>query len=83
MSSDAMAIRNVQVGGRPWVQTLHEWVITVDHKRLDILYIVYALAFLAVAGAEAVIIRIQLMYPHNYFVSPQVFNRCSRCMGPR
>src|SRR5262250_3309637 len=75
MSSDAMAIPNVQVGGRPWVQVLHEWVITIDHKRLGILYILYALTFLVIAGAEAAIIRIQLMYPHNHFVSPQVFNR--------
>src|SRR5438094_5461040 len=75
MSSDAMPIQNVLVGGRPWVQTLHEWVITVDHKRLGILYILYALTFLVIGGAEAVIIRIQLMYPHNDFVSPQVFNR--------
>ena len=48
---------------------------TVDHKRLGILYILCALLFLAVAGSEAMIIRIQLMYPHNSFVSPQVFNR--------
>src|SRR5438876_813859 len=75
MSSDAMAIRNVQVGGQPWVEALHEWVTTVDHKRLGILYILYALFFLVIGGAEAVIIRIQLMYPHNDFVSPQVFNR--------
>src|SRR5262252_9313993 len=75
MSSDAMAIPNAQVGGRPWIQVLHEWVITVDHKRLGILYILYSLTFLVIAGAEAAIIRIQLMYPHNHFVSPQVFNR--------
>src|SRR5437870_9561630 len=75
MSSDAMAIQNVQVGGRPWVLALHEWVITVDHKRLGILYILYALTFLVIGGVEAVIIRIQLMYPHNHFVSPQVFNQ--------
>src|SRR5262249_57759790 len=77
MSSDgdAIAIRNVQVGGRPWIQVLHEWVITVDHKRLGILYILYALTFLLIAGVEVVIIRIQLMFPHNHFVSPQVFNR--------
>src|SRR5262244_4151374 len=75
MSSDAMAIPNAQVAGRPWVLTLHEWAITVDHKRLGILYILYALTFLVIAGAEAGIIRIQLMYPHNHFVSPQVFNR--------
>src|SRR5712672_4381953 len=76
MSSDAMAIhQETDVGSRPWVESLHGWVTTVDHKRLGILYILYALLFLAVAGSEAMIIRIQLMYPHNSFVSPQVFNR--------
>jgi len=44
-------------------------------QALGHLYILYALLFLAVAGSEAMIIRIQLMYPHNSFVSPQVFNR--------
>ncbi|HZV06599.1 MAG TPA: cytochrome c oxidase subunit I [Gemmataceae bacterium] len=57
------------------VDTLHEWVTTVDHKRLGILYIIYALLFLAFGGIEAIIIRIQLIRPHNTFVSPQVFNR--------
>ncbi len=31
--------------------------------------------FLLIAGIEAMIIRIQLIRPHNDFVSPQVFNR--------
>jgi cytochrome c oxidase subunit I len=76
MSSDVMAIhQGTDAGSRPWVETLHGWVTTVDHKRLGILYILYALLFLAVAGSEAMIIRIQLMYPHSSFVSPQVFNR--------
>src|ERR1700681_1506486 len=75
MSSDVMTIQTVKAAGRPWVETLHEWVITVDHKRLGILYIGYALVFLVVGGIEATIIRIQLMRPHNDFVSPQVFNR--------
>src|SRR4029453_10698522 len=75
MASDAVAISRTEVESRPWVDTLHEWVTTVDHKRIGILYIVYALVFLAIAGAEAIVIRIQLMYPHNDFVSPQVFNR--------
>ena len=75
MSSDAIAIQTAEATGRPWVETLHEWVTTVDHKRLGILYILYSLFFLVVAGLEAMIIRIQLMRPHNDFVSPQVFNR--------
>jgi len=75
MSSDAIAIPNAGTEARPWVEVMHEWVTTVDHKRLGILYIVYALIFLVVGGIEATIIRIQLIRAHNDFVSPQVFNR--------
>src|ERR1700690_2748192 len=75
MSSNAITIPGVQIDEKPWVDTLHGWLTTVDHKRLGILYIAYALLFLVVAGIEAIVIRIQLMSPHNDFVSPQVFNR--------
>ena len=54
---------------------LSEWFITVDHKKLGILYIVYALVFLLVAGVEALMIRVQLAVPNNDFVSPQLYNR--------
>ena len=60
---------------RPLVDTLHEWVTTVDHKRLGMLYILYGLVFLLVGGVEATVMRIQLIAPHEDFVSPQVFNR--------
>ena len=75
MSSDAIALNTAEAADRPWVATLHEWVTTVDHKRLGVLYILYALFFLVIGGIEATIMRIQLMRPHNDFVSPQVFNR--------
>src|ERR1700756_3445283 len=75
MSSNAITIPGIRTEGKPWVETLHEWVTTVDHKRLGILYVLYALGFLVIGGVEALIIRIQLMHSHNDFVSPQVFNR--------
>src|SRR6201998_502518 len=75
MSSDVMAIQTVGVSRRSWLEALNEWGTTVDHKRLGILYILYALLFLCIAGIEALIIRIQLIHAHNDFVSPQVFNR--------
>jgi len=75
MSSDAITIDFATEERRPWVETLHDWVTTVDHKRIGLLYVGYALLFLVLAGVEALIIRIQLMYPHNAFVGPQVFNR--------
>lgn len=58
-----------------FLEWLHGWVVTVDHKRLGILYMIYALFFLVVGGAEAMAIRIQLMYPDNHFLSPEVYNR--------
>jgi cytochrome c oxidase subunit I len=60
--------------GAAWLEWLHSWVVTVDHKKLGILYIVYALFFLLVAGAEAMAMRIQLAAPNNHFLSPEVFN---------
>jgi cytochrome c oxidase subunit 1 len=60
---------------RPIVEALHEWVTTVDHKRLGILYILYALFFLVIGGVEALVMRIQLIRPLNDFVSAEVFNR--------
>jgi cytochrome c oxidase subunit I len=75
MSTNAIAIDSLHSTGRPWTETVHEWVTTVDHKRIGILYILYALFLLVIAGIEALIIRIQLMHSHNNFVSAQVFNR--------
>src|SRR5580658_4817392 len=75
MSSESIAWLAPQAAGRPLVDKLHGWVATVDHKRLGILYIVYALIFLIIGGVEATVMRIQLIRPHNDFISPQVFNR--------
>ncbi|HEY4951109.1 MAG TPA: cytochrome c oxidase subunit I [Candidatus Acidoferrales bacterium] len=81
MSSESIVLGTVSESARSIGERLHEWVTTVDHKRLGILYILYALFFLVVAGIEAVIMRIQLIVPHNHFVSPQVFNRMMTMHG--
>jgi cytochrome c oxidase subunit 1 len=58
-----------------WRERLHEWIVTVDHKKLGLMYIGYGLIFLVVGGIEATLIRIQLLFPNNHFISPVVFNR--------
>ena len=75
MATDAITTLRADAASLPFVVRLHEWVTTVDHKRLGILYIVYALVFLIIGGIEAAIMRIQLIRPHNNFVSPEVFNQ--------
>src|ERR1700722_13898237 len=75
MSTDSIAWPGSREADRPLVDRLHDWVTTVDHKRLGILYIGYALVFLVIGGIEATVMRIQLIRPPKDFVSPQVFNR--------
>ena len=61
---------------RPGITALlHEWVVTTDHKRLGVMYIIAGLAFFVASGSMAALIRIQLAVPDNHFLSPQVFNR--------
>jgi len=63
------------------VTRLHGWVVTVDHKRLGIMYIVSGILFLLVAGSMATTIRLQLVVPNNHLVPPQVFNRLMTMHG--
>jgi len=58
-----------------WLEAANEWITTVDHKRIGLMYIGYALLFLLIGGFEAVLMRIQLAVPNNHFITPDVFNR--------
>ena len=51
------------------------WITTVDHKRIGILYGVTAFVFFLVGGVEALIMRVQLFWPEQSIVAPQVFNQ--------
>jgi cytochrome c oxidase subunit I len=81
MSSESIALTGVHEPSRPIGAVLHSWLTTVDHKRLGILYIVYAVIFLVIGGIEATIMRIQLLVPHNHFVSPEFFNQMMTMHG--
>src|ERR1700678_2764848 len=59
----------------PVLGKLHEWVVTVDHKRLGLMYIMGGLFFFLIAGLQAMTIRLQLAVPDAGIVPPQVFNR--------
>ncbi len=61
--------------GRDWTEILHEWVATVDHKKLGIMYVTSGIIFFVIAGLQAVLMRYQLAFPENDFLHPDVFNR--------
>jgi cytochrome c oxidase subunit I len=51
-----------------------DWLTTVDHKKIGILYMIAGLFFFVVGGLEAILIRIQLLKPMNDFVSADTYN---------
>jgi cytochrome c oxidase subunit 1 len=72
---ETIDVTPVQKPRQLFFEVLHDWVTTVDHKKIGLMYIAYSLVFLLVGGVEAIIMRVQLMVPHATFVSPQVFNQ--------
>ncbi|MEK4406758.1 cytochrome c oxidase subunit I [Sporosarcina psychrophila] len=55
--------------------TLWDWLTTVDHKKIGILYLLGGGFFFIVGGIEAMIIRLQLLTPNNDLVSAGIFNQ--------
>ena len=73
--SKPMFVPPSEAVARPFFDRVHEWIVTVDHKKLGLMYLCYGLLFLVVGGVEATAMRIQLALPNNHFVSPQTFNQ--------
>jgi cytochrome c oxidase subunit 1 len=58
-----------------WLDRVHEWVVTVDHKKLGIMYITSGLVFFLIGGLEALAVRAQLAVPGNDFLGPILYNQ--------
>lgn len=58
-----------------------DWLTTVDHKKIAMLYLIAGTLYLVQAGIMALFMRIQLMYPENNFISGQVFNEMMTMHG--
>lgn len=56
-------------------QGLLQWISTVDHKQIGILYLLMSVLFLLIGGFAALLMRIQLAVPNNTFLSPEVYNQ--------
>jgi cytochrome c oxidase subunit 1 len=51
------------------------WLTTVDHKKIGIMYLAAAAFFFLLGGLEALLIRLQLMYPSQNLFVGEVFNQ--------
>ena len=55
--------------------TVRSWLLTTDHKRIGILYLVSIFFFFLIATAAAVLIRIELVTPRADLLSAEMYNR--------
>src|SRR6266849_250291 len=55
--------------------TVRSWLLTVDHKRIAILYLVSITFFFAIGGLMAVLIRMELATPEGDLFQSDTYNR--------
>jgi cytochrome c oxidase subunit I len=51
------------------------WLLTVDHKRIAILYLITIAFFVSVGGAFAGLIRLELLTPKGDFLEAETYNK--------
>ena len=51
------------------------WITTVDHKKIGIMYSATAFIFFLIGGIEALLLRVQLGSPDNTFLSADAYNQ--------
>lgn len=57
-----------------WGHLWREWVTTVDHKKIGIMYLIGALAMLFRAGVDAIMLRTNLALPTAHLISAAEYN---------
>ena len=54
---------------------VRSWLLTVDHKRIAVLYLLSISFFFAVGGLFAVLVRLELLTPQGDLFQSEVYNR--------
>lgn len=55
--------------------SIKSWLLTVDHKRIGILYLISVTFFFAVGGFFAALIRLELLTPAGDLFQSETYNR--------
>ncbi|HKA53717.1 MAG TPA: cbb3-type cytochrome c oxidase subunit I, partial [Candidatus Binatia bacterium] len=54
---------------------IRSWLLTTDHKRIALLYLVSVTLFFFLGGAFAVLIRLELLTPQGDLVQAETYNK--------
>ncbi len=55
--------------------TVKSWLLTTDHKRIGILFLLTILFFFSIAAAAAALMRLELLSPQGHLVVPDTYNK--------
>jgi cytochrome c oxidase subunit 1 len=55
--------------------SVRSWLLTTDHKRIAILYLISIAAFFVLGGAMAGLLRLELATPHGDLVQAETYNK--------
>lgn len=58
-----------------WKHTVASWLLSVDHKRIGIMYLISISIFFLVGGTFATIFRIELLTPQGDFLQADTYNK--------
>ena len=70
----AVAIAAVLTRRHRWGWLWREWLTTVDHKKIGIMYLIAAMLGLFRGGVDALLLRTQLAVPQNTFLGAEHYN---------
>src|ERR1700752_3354732 len=56
-------------------QTVKSWLLTLDHKRIGILYLVSITVMFVIGGLAASMIRIELLTPEGDVLTHETYNK--------
>ena len=58
-----------------WAHTMESWLLTGDHKRIAIMYLISISAFFFLGSIAAAMIRIELTQPRGVLMESETYNK--------
>ncbi|WP_322486822.1 cytochrome c oxidase subunit I [Chloroflexus sp.] len=71
----------IRDNSRTFADWLKSWLLTVDHKRIAILYLLSINFFFLLGGLAATLVRVELITPQGDLMSSDVYNRAFTLHG--
>src|SRR5688572_22905823 len=61
--------------------TVRSWLLTLDHKRIGVMYLLWVLLFFLIGGALALWLRLELLTPEPSLMDAQTYNQAFTLHG--